>query len=399
MDVRSNEPYWLIKNALPKSYPSLKASLSKDILIIGGGITGALMAYKLITEGKHVVLVERRDVCNGSTAASTSMLQYEIDTPLHQLIEQRGLTCAVTSYRQGEKAIKTIHDISKAIKSDCHFSYKKSVYFCSSKKDIDFLKKEYKARKVQGFSVTWLDAKALGAMGLNAVAAIVSKCGAVMDVYKFANDLLKHCSEKGLQVYDRTSVETIQHGKQGMVCTLNNGHTINSQHVIHCTGYESVETLKDNIIDLKSTYALASEAFETIPQAFKDHIFWNTDEPYLYFRATSDNRLIVGGGDEAFKYAKKRDALLSKKETELSQAFSKCFPNIPFVADYSWAGTFGETKDGLPYMGQPHPEKNEHYILGFGGNGITFSVMGMDAIVPSLEGAAHAYLDYYRFGR
>ena len=95
MDVRSNEPFWLIKNSLPQSYPSLKNDISSEVLIIGAGITGALMAYKLINEEKKVVMVDRRDVCNGSTAASTSMLQYEIDVPLHKLIEQVGLTLSL----------------------------------------------------------------------------------------------------------------------------------------------------------------------------------------------------------------------------------------------------------------------------------------------------------------
>ena len=84
MDVRSNEPFWLIKNSLPQSYPSLKEDISSEVLIIGAGITGALIAYKLIKENRKVIMAERRDVCNGSTAASTSMLQYEIDVPLHK---------------------------------------------------------------------------------------------------------------------------------------------------------------------------------------------------------------------------------------------------------------------------------------------------------------------------
>lgn len=144
---------------------------------------------------------------------------------------------------------------------------------------------------------------------------------------------------------------------------------------------------------------MASEAFETIPKAFKERIYWNTDAPYLYFRSTDDNRIVMGGGDRDFKNAMRRDALLPKKEKELAKSFKKCFPEIEFIADYSWAGTFGETKDGLPYFGKTDPDKNEHYILGFGGNGITFSVMGMDAIVHSINKTPHPYLEYYKFNR
>ncbi|HET8804607.1 MAG TPA: FAD-dependent oxidoreductase [Aequorivita sp.] len=365
MDIRSNEPFWLIKNALPQSYPSLKQSTSTEILIIGAGITGALIAFKLINEGKKVIMVDSRDICNGSTAASTSMLQYEIDAPLHKLIDQVGLTCAVSSYQNCEKAIKDLKKIIVEVGSHCDFEYKKSVYFASSKKDIPFLKKEFEARQEHGFNVKWLSKEKFNELGLKAYAAIESKSGAVMDVYKLANDILKYCTKKGLQIYDRTEIVEIKMKKDKIIATTKNDLLIEAEHVVHCTGYESVETLKGNIVNLKSTFALASEAFETLPKAFKNRIYWNTDAPYLYFRSTADGRIVMGGGDRDFKNAVRRDALLPRKEKELSKSFKKCFPEIPFTADYSWAGTFGETKDGLPYFGKPDPEKKEHYILGF----------------------------------
>ena len=399
MDVRSNEPYWLIKNALAKSYSSLKEDISSEILVVGGGITGALIAYKLISSGRKVVLIDKRDICNGSTSASTAMLQYEIDTSLHELIEQRGLTCAVSSYQNCEKAIFDLKKIVDEIKSDCQFEFKKSIYFCSKKKELEFLEKEFEARKQHGFKVKWLEKDELKNLGLVAEAAIESETGAVMDCYKFAGDLLEYCSKKGVKIFDRTELDSIKEEDDKQIATTKEGFKIEIQHIVYCTGYESVENVKEDIVELKSTYALASEAFTKLPKAFQKHIFWNTSNPYLYFRGTKDGRIIMGGGDENFKNAKRRDALLPKKEKNLVKSFEKCFPDIQYTLDYSWAGTFGETKDGLPYMGKPDPSKNKHFVLGFGGNGITFSVMGMDAIIESLDNAPHPYLEYYKFGR
>ncbi|MCF4100818.1 FAD-binding oxidoreductase [Gillisia sp. M10.2A] len=399
MDIRSNEPFWLIKNSLASSYPSLNEDVQTEILIVGGGITGALMAFKFLKEGKKVVLLDRRDVCSGSSAASTAMLQYEIDVSLSELIEQRGLTCAVSSYKSCEKAIFELKEIIDEIKSDCPFQFKKSVYFSSTKKDLDFLKTEFETRKQHGFKVRWLEKEDLEKFGLKAYAAIESESGAITDTYKLANDLLKYCSEKGVRIFDRTEVVKQESVDGGMRALTSSNYKIDASHIINCTGYESTEQLQESVVDLKSTYALASEAFEKIPEAFKDRIYWNTSSPYLYFRSTDDGRIIMGGGDENFKNATKRDALLSKKEQSLQKEFEKCFPEIDFKLDYSWAGTFGETKDGLPYFGKPDSEVNEHYILGFGGNGITFSVMGMEAIKHSVENTPHPSLEYYKFKR
>ncbi|GAA3782610.1 FAD-dependent oxidoreductase [Flavobacterium ginsengiterrae] len=399
MKLRSTETFWPLKNAMNTSYPSIDADIKTEILIIGGGITGALMAYKLITQGKKIVLVDRRDVANGSTAASTALLQYEIDVPLHELIKLRGEQCAVESYQNGKKAIFDLRNIIDTVESDCGFEFKKSIYFTSYKKDIPFLKNEFKARKLHDFDVTWLNKYELEKMGLNAIAAIESKTAAVMDPFKLACDLLFYCHENGMQIYDRTNVTSIQTQKGKCVANTDSKFTITADHVIHCTGYESTETVEEKIVDLKSTYALASEAVAELPAILKNAVIWDTSSPYYYYRATSDNRIIMGGGDEEFRDAKKRDKLIPKKEASLLRQFKRRFPNIDFKLDYSWAGTFGETKDGLPYFGKPNPKKNEHYVLGFGGNGITFSVIGMNSIVDSINNKKNPDLEYYGFGR
>lgn len=399
MKLRSTETFWPLKSEMKYSYPSIDSDIDTEILIIGGGITGALIAYKLISEGKKIVLVDRRDVCNGSTAASTALLQYEIDVSLHELIKLRGLECAVDSYRNGKKAIFDLRTIIDTIKSDCHFEFKKSIYFSSVQKDLPFLKNEYKVRKEQGFDVTWVEKYELKKMGLNALAAIESKTAAVVDPFKLANDLLHYCQQKGMQIFDRTNITSITQHKGKSVAHTENKHTITANHIIHCSGYESTETLAEKVVDLKSTFVIASENLPNLPAAFKNAIFWDTSSPYLYFRATPDNRIIVGGGDEEFKDPKKRDKMLPKKEQFLLKRFNRKFPNVNFKMDYSWAGTFGETKDGLPYFGKPNPDKNEHYVLGFGGNGITFSVLGMNSILDSINNKENKDLEYYKFGR
>lgn len=399
MKLRSTETFWPLKNAMKNSYPSISSDLKTEILIIGGGITGALMAYKLISEGKKIVLVDRRDVCNGSTAASTALLQYEIDIPLHELIKIRGEECAVDSYKNGKKAIFDLRTIIDTIKSDCQFEFKKSIYFTSVKKDIPFLRNEFKCRKEHGFDVNWLERWDLEKIGLNAIAAIESTTAAVMDPFKLASDLLVYCQKKGMQILDRTNITLIQNTKGKCIAHTENKFTITADHIVQCTGYESTETLKEKIVDLKSTYVISSESLPVLPATFKNSIFWDTSSPYLYFRATSDNRIIAGGGDEEFKDPKKRDKLLPKKEQFLLRHFHKKFPNIEFKLDYSWAGTFGETKDALPYFGKPNAEKNEHYVLGFGGNGITFSIIAMNSIVDSINNKNNKDLEYYRFGR
>ncbi len=74
-------------------------------------------------------------------------------------------------------------------------------------------------------------------------------------------------------------------------------------------------------------------------------------------------------------------------------------PGIDFIDDFNWGGTFGTTHDGLPYIGKSPEYKNALFVLGFGGNGITFSVQAMQIIPDLLEGRENRLANYYRFGR
>jgi glycine/D-amino acid oxidase-like deaminating enzyme len=67
---------------------------------------------------------------------------------------------------------------------------------------------------------------------------------------------------------------------------------------------------------------------------------------------------------------------------------------------YAWAGTFGETKDGLPFVGA-HPERDGRilYALAYGANGMPFSAMAGEILTASILGADHRYHDTFAFDR
>ena len=57
MRLRTFESFWLVKNGILHSYPSLQKNIDTEIAVIGGGITGALTSHALVEKGYKVVLV------------------------------------------------------------------------------------------------------------------------------------------------------------------------------------------------------------------------------------------------------------------------------------------------------------------------------------------------------
>ncbi|EJL74441.1 NAD(P)/FAD-dependent oxidoreductase [Chryseobacterium populi] len=401
MNLKSNEPFWLLKNGLMSSYPSLKSDQECDVLIIGGGITGSLIAHQMIQDGYAAILIDKREIGNGSTCATTSMLQYEIDVPLYELIGKIGEKGAVKSYKTCSESIDILENLTKKINSKIGFKRKKSLYFASKKKDVLWLKKEFEARKKAGFGVKWLKPdQILKTFGFeNTFGGIVSEQGASIDAFKFVHELLEFDHKNGLKIFDKTEMGSVEYHKGYNLVKTTNGPAIKAKKIIYCIGYESKALIKENFVDLKSTYAIVSEIDVIKFKNITNTLVWNTDDPYMYMRTTDDGRLLIGGGDEDFSNAEKRDALLNKKEKEILKTLKKIKPDYHFYTDFVWAGTFGETKDGLPYIGEHEKFKNSYFVLGFGGNGITFSVTGMEMASQFMKNKKHPLSRYFKFER
>ncbi len=156
MDLKSGLPYSLIKNGLMYNYPKLENSLDAEIVILGGGISGALSAYYLCKAGFNCVVIDARSIGQGSSCASTSLLQYEIDVPLIELQKKIGPKQAVRSYELCAQSILKLQDIAIDIEFK-DFQMKKSLYYAAGKKHISFLRKEYTIRKENNFEVRFLN--------------------------------------------------------------------------------------------------------------------------------------------------------------------------------------------------------------------------------------------------
>lgn len=177
-----------------------------------------------------------------------------------------------------------------------------------------------------------------------------------------------------MRVFDHTSIKKINYGSPVTIIT-EEGYKVVCKRVVFCTGFETFRMFKKRYANIISTFACVSEQNINLYDELKDILIWDTDLPYIYMRTTDDRRLLVGGEDVPFRNGEIRDKIKDWKAVRLQEKLRRLFPTIYFKEDYNWTGAFGTTKDGLPYIGE-HPDfKNAIFVLGLGGNGITFSVL------------------------
>lgn len=401
MDLKSGYPFWAVKNGLLKTFPQLIRDHEGEVVVIGGGITGALIADELSRHGHHVIVVERRDIGWGSSAASTALLQYEIDTHMVDLAEQYGEANAVMAYQTCADAILTLESLAAEL-GNVAFERHQSLYYASNDEDVAALKAELALRQQHGFDVTWLERHAvLSTYGFEAPGAILSELAASIDPYRMAYQLFEKVVARGGEVYDRTQVERMEPSEQGVEMILTNGDTLRCQQVIIAAGYESQNWLPEPVAANRSSYAfvtdpLANEALGPL----RHTLVWESARPYLYMRATQDGRLLVGGDDDNEDLPERRDARVIEKAQGLAAKIEALWPSLDINPTFSWAGTFAETRDGLPYFG-PHTSLGPrvHFALAYGGNGITYSAVGAKLLRALIEGKDHPLAELYSFQR
>ena len=399
MELTAGYPFSLMKMGIPFEYPRLLKDVKSHVAILGGGISGALAAYYLTENGVECILADRRSIGLGSTCASTSLLQYELDTPLHLLIDQVGELSAIRSYQMCGESIDRLIGIMDQI--GFHgYDRRKSLFYSSHKSQLSFIEKELTARRQAGFDVSFLNDKdIMENYGMTAAFGILSEKGATVDAYALTHGLLQYSIRKGLQVFDRTGIQDISYRANNIEMKTDDGFLILADKVVNETGYEVKNFISTDIVDLYCTYAVVSENEQEKEAVWKDRMMiWNTDDPYLYLRLTPDNRVIVGGRDMRFSHKASRN-LYEHKAAQLCSDFEKLFPGKKLRAEFAWSGTFGKTKDSLPYIGEYKKTPNAYYALGFGGNGITFSVIAAGMITDQILGHKNPEAEIFSFER
>lgn len=401
MDLHSGLPFWIVKNELFNYYNPLSKNHKTEVAVIGSGITGALVAHELCKAGIKCSVFDKRTIATGSTAASSAQLQYEIDVPLCEMKKKVGEEAAAKAYHASLQSIKDIEKVLKEANADSGFENLSSLWLASFKKDIKLLEREFEIRQKHGLPVEFLDDKKLKSQhNLNYPAALKNKEAAMMDTYSAATKLLKfHLDKKELELYSHTEILKWKEVKNGYELETHEGKKVQCKYVVIAAGFEAGQFLPRNLMKLISTYVLIS-----YPVAEKElwperSLIWETNSPYVYMRTTPDNRMMIGGEDEDFRDPVRRDSLLREKIHKLEKKFNKIYPEIPFTTDMAWCGTFSSTDDGLPYIGTWPGKDRMFFALGYGGNGITFSMIAAQIIANKLSGKKDERAEIFKFDR
>ncbi len=231
--------------------------------------------------------------------------------------------------------------------------------------------------------------------------ALLTRQAARVDPYCLTYGLLKRVRRRGGHVHDRTVLHTLKPGAQGVTAMTEAGATVRARHVVLAMGYASQRWLEQRVARNRSSYAFITDPIDAGALGrLRNTMVWESARPYLYLRTTGDRRLLVGGLDDAIDIPARRDRRVQHKADKLMDQLLHWFPRLDPVPAFSWAGTFAETADGLPFFG-PHDQwgARVHFAMAYGGNGITYSMIGAQLLRARIERRRHPLEGLFGFGR
>lgn len=395
-DLRTGRSLWADSSGLGVPVRPLGEAVVCDVAVVGAGISGAFMAHEL-SRDHAVVVLDRRPPLTGSTMASTAMLQWEIDLPLTVLSQRIGPDKAHRAYRRSWAAVGALKRIVADEGIRCGLKDKAALYLAGDAYGRRALDLEAEARTALGLESVFLGPSNLGEQfGIDRTGAILSQGAASADPARLAAGLLRRAATAGARIFSPVEALQAASDPEGVTLLTDAGHAVRARQVVFCCGYEFPRGVPTPGAEVISTWALATNPRVRCPAWLRDTLVWEGSDPYLYLRMGGDGRLIAGGEDEADPEAHADPKKLKRKCAAIADKLRRLLPAVEFEVDYAWAGAFGESATGLPSIA-PVPDLDHAWaVMGFGGNGITYSVIASQIVGAALRGGADADADLYR---
>jgi glycine/D-amino acid oxidase-like deaminating enzyme len=395
--LRTHGSLWQHVRAPRVPYRALTRDIHTDVLIVGAGITGAMIGEALAEAGLDVVIVDRRGPVQGSTAASTALVASELDAPLIELQRKIGKRNAMRAWQRARLAVASLQASFR--ERGLEAQSRDSLYLSGTSLGAGDLRREGELRRAAGIETEFLGGAALRErFGIKRSAALLSFDNLTINPRAVSAQLLIRAQKRGARVHAPVRIDELSHTKSSVIAQDRNGRRIRCKHVVFASGYEFPK-----FVPLRGHRVTTTFAFATAPQPRKlwpgACLIWEASTPYLYARTTPDGRVLCGGEDERTSGPPEHGALLERKIARLQRKLGKLFPDLDTEAEFTWAASFGETSTGLPIIGEIPGWKDCWAALGYGGNGITYSRIAADVIRSALTGEGDRDAPLYAFER
>lgn len=402
MQLMSGNYYWKEKSKIKNVYPYLTSNLKCDVVIVGGGISGAITAYYLANEGADVVVVEKNIIGYGQTLASSAIIEAQIDLDILKLEKIIGFNHSKKVYKMLYDAIDEIEMINEAISENFEFQRKDLIYFTNKFIQKAQMQKEYDCRKKLENELLFLDSHDIIDMQ-NGI--LTKKASATLNPYMFTQAIFEYLNRMpNVRIFENTNIDNIITSYDNVKCITNNNFKILSDSLVLTSGLDALKYMDNVPIELSKTYTIITKPLKNYENLNLNFTARDSAFPHHYIRFTNTGRLIFGGEDtklnDKFLDEKYSSMIANDRYKRLRLSFEKILYGIePPSIEYVSNASICNTKDSLPIVDEIPNMPNCFCNIGFGTNGIIHSVIGANMLKNAIKGFYTKDMNLFKINR
>jgi glycine/D-amino acid oxidase-like deaminating enzyme len=376
-------------NSRRPDFPRFRGEHVTDVAIVGGGTTGCAIAYTCASAGLRTMLLEGNRIGQGSSGRGSGMLLPDPGPWFRDVVAAHGLRAARRAFKAWRNGARDAASLIRRLEIRCALE-PLDVIIAADRYDEKTLRREYDARVAAGFDITWLTARQVKKLlNLDAPAAIRMRDAFSFDPYRASIGLITAAAKRRARIFERSTVKKVTFGRKDVEIIVDGG-TIRARTVVIATGTATAlfKPLRRHFKEREAYISLTEPLPAAMRRQFGDPSLAIRDVrvPPRRLRWTPDDRLIPSGADQEAVPARTRDAVVVQRTGQLMYELLTMYPVISGLKpEYGWEASYGETADGLMYIG-PHRNYPRHlFALGATPHSATGAFLSARILLRALQ--------------
>ena len=389
--------FWLNKNKINNIYPYLSCNMECDVIIVGGGICGAITAYFLSKDGFKVAVVEKNIIGYKNTSLSSACITDFVD----------------------ELYIRNSKDINDNVKRKIS-DMKRKANSLLDEILVDIQKQEYLKKtdytilNTKMFQKNLFKSEANARVNLGEKAEVADNldcingnCGVnikggsrMIDSYDFTSKIFEYISNfPNVYIFENTDLKNINACYDYVEITTQNDFKIRGSSLVLTTGIDilplsnlpNVDIYKrfSVVLNTNLTKRLCAKVINDIP---------------IYIRNDEKGNMIISGFDTKYIYKmenpKYTEMIERDTEKKLKSIVNKLFPKIEISNEIGvYSGNIYITKDNMPIIGEIEEIPNTYINLGVGSSSIAQNLIGADILKDAIKGYYKKEMNLFKLRR
>ncbi len=389
--------FWLNKNKITNVYPYLSKNMECDVIIVGGGICGAITSYFLAKDGFKVAVIEKNIIGYKNTSLSSACITDFVDDLYIKNSKDTKDNIRRKIFDMKKRANALLDEILVDIQKQEYL--KKTDYTILNNKMFQkgLFRSEANIREDLGEKAELLE----DIDYMNAHCAVNVKGGSRMiDAYDFTSKIFEYISSfPNVYIFENTKLKNINANYDYVEITTQNDFKIKASSLILTTGIDSFALSKIPNIEVYRRFSIVTNTNLNKRMCIK----LLNDIP-IYIRNDERGNMIVSGIDTKYiakmENEKYIDMLKKDNARRLVSVISKLFPKTEISKEIGmYSGNIYVTKDNMPIIGEIEDIPNTYINLGVGSSSISQMLIGADILKDAIKGYYKKEMNLFKLTR